>query len=112
MKLWLDDVRDPRSVKIQEDFGADGDELWVKTAASAIHYLRQGIVESISLDHDLGPPSAGTGLDVARFIEEQAFYGTIPKLVWAVHSTNPVGRKAMTQAMTKADEFWNASPTE
>lgn len=78
----------------------------------AIHYLREGSVESISLDHDLGPPSAGTGLDVARFIEEQAFHGKLPRLVWSVHSMNTVGRKAITRAMTRAEDFWNAAAQE
>ena len=59
IKLWLDDERDPKNPIIQNLFGAEGDEVWVKTAYAAIQYLRQGNVESISLDHDLGLPSAG-----------------------------------------------------
>jgi len=34
MKLWLDDERDPRDPKIQELFGAEGNETWAKTANS------------------------------------------------------------------------------
>lgn len=106
MKLWLDDERDPRDPKIQDWFGAEGDEIWVKTANTAINYLKLGTVESISLDHDLGPPSAGTGMDVAKWIEEQAFHGNVPRLVWAVHSKNSVGAKNMEQALRNADKFW------
>lgn len=106
MKLWLDDERDPTQTYIQSNFGADGDEVWVKTAAQAIHYLKQGDVVSISLDHDLGS-GAGTGLDVAKWIEEQAYHRTLPRLSWSVHSMNPVGRKDIARAMRKADEFWN-----
>lgn len=109
MKLWLDDERDPREPFIQSEFGADGDEVWVKTAGMAIHYLKQGGVESISLDHDLGPASAGTGLDVAKWIEEQAFHGQLPRLIWSVHSLNVVGSKNIMQAMLRAEEFWNAA---
>ena len=109
MRLWLDDERDPRDPKIQCGFGAEGDEIWVKTASAAIAYLNQGQVESVSLDHDLGPPSAGTGMDVAKWIEEQAFFGTLPRLTWSVHSKNAVGAKNMTQALVKADEFWDAT---
>lgn len=108
MKLWLDDERDPTDPKIQCIFGSKGDEIWVKTASSAIAHLNQGQVESISLDHDLGPPSAGTGMDVAKWIEEQAFFGTLPRLTWSVHSKNPVGTKNMMRALAKADEFWNS----
>lgn len=107
IKLWLDDERDPSAPNIQNHFGAEGDEVWVKTAAVAISYLRQGNVISISLDHDLGPASAGTGMDVAKWIEEQAFHGKLPRLSWSVHSMNPVGKKNMMRAMLRADEFWS-----
>lgn len=106
MKLWLDDERDPQNPFIQSEFGAMGDEFWVKTAAQAIRYLAQGTVESISLDHDLGP-GAGSGQEVANWIEEQAFRGTLPRLVWAVHSMNIVGAKTMTRALLNADHSWN-----
>jgi hypothetical protein len=107
MKLWLDDDRDPRDKFIQYQFGAEGDEIWVKTAIAAISYLKQGDVAYISLDHDLGPVSAGTGLDVAKWIEEQAFLGLLPRLTWSVHSMNPVGEKAIYKAMMQAEKFWN-----
>lgn len=107
VKLWLDDERDPKDPYIQSEFGAEGDEVWVKTAQSAISYLKMGNVESISLDHDLGP-NAGSGMDVAKWIEENAFKAILPRLVWAVHSMNSVGRNNITKAMQKADEFWNA----
>lgn len=107
MRLWLDDERDPRDPKIQSDFGAEGNEIWAKTASVAIDYLKQGRVEFISLDHDLGPASAGTGMDVANWIEENAFHGTLKRLVWAVHSKNSVGAKSMIQALTNADKFWD-----
>lgn len=109
LKIWLDDERDPRDPKIQFNFGSSGDEIWVKTAPTAIYYLKQGCITSISLDHDLGPPNAGTGMDVANWIEEQAFHGTLPKLTWSIHSKNPVGSKNMYKAMSKADEFWNST---
>src|SRR6476646_5865222 len=100
MKLWLDDERDPTDPYIQSEFGADVDEIWAKTAHVAIHYLKQGRITFISLDHDLGSPSAGTGMDVALWIEEQAFHGNLPRLSWSVHSLNPVGSKNIAQALT------------
>lgn len=109
IRLWLDDERDPRDPKIQSDFGAEGDEVWVKTASVAINHLRGGNVSSISLDHDLGIGVTGSGMDVAKWIEEQAFHGTLARLEWAVHSMNPVGAKQMMQALMKAEEFWNAA---
>jgi hypothetical protein len=106
IRLWLDDERDPKDRYVKSHFGSDGEEVWVKTAQQAISRLRQNDVESMSLDHDLGP-GAGTGYDVAKWIEEQAFLGTLPRLTWFVHSLNIVGRLEMTRALTKADEYWD-----
>lgn len=108
MRIWLDDERNPKDPYIQSEFGSEGDEIWAKTAQVAISYLKQGNCEHISLDHDLG--MAATGLDVAEWIEEQAYLGNLPKLQWSVHSLNPVGKKNITQAMTKADEYWERKP--
>ncbi|MEI8270869.1 MAG: cyclic-phosphate processing receiver domain-containing protein [bacterium] len=105
MNLWLDDERNPKDKYIQSEFGADDSYFWVKTARDAINILKNGNVKNISLDHDLGP-NAGTGLEVANWIEQQAFLGNIEKLSWSVHSMNPVGSKNMIKALEKADEFW------
>ena len=110
IKLWLDDERDPKDPYIQSEFGAKGDEKWVKTASDAIHYLKQGNVTFISLDHDLGT-EAGTGMEVAKYIEEQAFHGTLPRLLWSVHSLNIVGVKNMMNALFKANDFWRNHET-
>lgn len=107
IRIFLDDERDPKDPLIQSNFGAEGDETWAKTAQVAINYLKQGNVEFISLDHDLGPESSGTGMDVARWIEEEAYHGSLPKLSWSIHSKNPVGRKNMMRALVKADEYWS-----
>lgn len=105
MKLWLDDERDPRNAKIQFDFGAVGDETWVKTVDEAIRHLRTGMVTSISLDHDLG--TTQTGYDLAKWIEEEAFYKRLPKLEWCVHSMNSVGAKNIQRAMINAERYWS-----
>ena len=106
VRLWLDDDRDPTEPWIQRQYGAKGDEVWVKTASMAIEMLMVGNVSSISLDHDLGSMSAGTGMDVAKWIEEQAHANTLQRLEWDVHSLNPIGRINMTAAMRNADKYW------
>lgn len=108
MKLWLDDERDPSENYIKRYFGFEGDETWVKTSQEAINLLASGKVKSISFDHDLGR-GGGTGLQVAKWIEEQAFHGNIPRLSWEIHSMNLVGRKDIHLAMTSAESFWNKS---
>jgi len=42
LRVWLDDERDPTDPQVQRDFGAHGDEIWVKTAPEAIKMLEQG----------------------------------------------------------------------
>lgn len=101
MRIWLDDVR-----LMHQDYN-----VWTKTAAETIELLKTGLVTHISLDHDLGDPSAGTGYDVACFIEQQAFTNSIPRIVWNIHSANPVGVNNMTTALQRADTFWSQYET-
>lgn len=96
MRLWLDDER-----KMPVDF-----DVHVKTAAEAIEILKAEKVSYISLDHDLGPPESGTGYDVAKWIEQMAFYGALKRIEWRVHSANPVGRRNMSTSMENAERFW------
>ena len=96
MRVWLDDERPMR----------EGFDVHVRTASEAIETLKTGKVSYISLDHDLGPPEAGTGYDVAKWVEQMAFYGALRRLEWDVHSANPVGRKNMSSSMENAERFW------
>jgi len=108
IQIWLDDERDPADGFIKKNFGSHGNEIWIKTAQEAISLLKQGNIDFISLDHDLGPPEAGSGYDVAKWIEEAAFNKQIKPLKWKIHSANPVGAKNMTQALKSAERFWQS----
>jgi hypothetical protein len=94
--LWLDDVRPCPS-----HFS-----LLAKTAKQAIHFISSGWVSLISFDHDLGPEEAGTGYDVAKFIEKAAHEGTLNPISWEIHSANPVGRQNIEAAMLAAERYW------
>lgn len=97
MNLWLDDIR-PAPVG------------WVhaRTAPEAIALLARNDVDQVSLDHDLGDdPGAGSGYQVAAWVEEQAALGNLGPLRWFIHSANPVGRGRMVAALNNADRFWN-----
>ena len=96
LRLWLDDCR-PMPV---------GWDVSVPTAPDAIALLASGAVTAISLDHDLGPVEAGTGYDVACWIEQAAHEGRIAQLEWSLHTDNPVGRERMRAALINADRFW------
>jgi hypothetical protein len=98
--LWLDDVRPmpPQYTHL------------AKTAAQAIEVLKTRQVCKISLDHDLGEGN-GTGYDVAKWIEEHAFLGDLPRITGLrVHTDNPVGRQNINAALRRAYSFWNKQP--
>lgn len=100
--VWLDDERPMK----------DGYNVHVKTAQEAIELIKTGLVERISLDHDLGADVNGTGYDVAKFIEEGAYLYSqndsngIPPIKVSLHSQNPVGRKQMAEACQNAYKYW------
>jgi len=111
IKVWLDDLCDnPSHPERRTPTGFIG----VKTAWDAIKLLKNGNVEEISLDHDLGDDEVhGTGYTVSKFIEEEAFKSqngekSIPPLVIKVHSANPVGIKKMEMSIKNAYRFWGS----
>ncbi|WP_028021534.1 cyclic-phosphate processing receiver domain-containing protein [Enterovibrio calviensis] len=85
MKIYLDDERKPP-------------EGWilVRWPKEAIEYLEQGNVECISLDHDLGDDSLGTGYDVILWIEKQVVENGFQPPEMKVHSANVSARVKMT----------------
>lgn len=95
-KLFLDDER-----KLPPSFNTH-----VYTAPNAIIMLKRGNIEAVSLDHDLGLEEAGTGYDVAKFIEEAAFHKALEPFDCYIHTANPVARVRMLQALLNAQRFW------
>jgi hypothetical protein len=70
---------------------------WVRVywPAQAIELLASGLVQELSLDHDLGDDARGTGYDVVLWIEEAvALRGFRPPRI-TVHSANPSARDKM-----------------
>jgi hypothetical protein len=96
MKIWLDDERPM----------PPGFDYHARTAREAIELLMAGGVTVISLDHDLGDEQNGTGYDVACYIEQGAYGGSLPYIEATIHSANPVGRARMEQAVERAKQYW------
>jgi hypothetical protein len=104
MRIWLDDLR-----PMPKDF-----DIHFKRGEQLIEYIRGGNkIDFISFDHDLSfkhyygiQNGKLTGYDVARLIEELAYYNKINRFGWKVHSANPVGAKRIKQAMLNADKYW------
>ena len=92
MRLYLDDIR-PTPL---------GYDTRAYTAEEAIDFLKTGLVTEISFDHDLGPSEAGTGYDVAAWIEEQCHTTEFKCPDWHIHSANPVGGANIQAAMESA----------
>ena len=98
MRVWLDDIRP-----------APNGWIHVKTAPECIELLKGGKVTHISLDHDLGMDnwvSPNNGYDVAKWIEENAYNGSLNKIKCRVHTQNPIGRKNICMALQNAFRYW------
>jgi len=39
-------------------------------------------------------------------VEEEAYFGRIPRMEWRVHTANPVGGARIIMAMRAAEGFW------
>lgn len=87
----------------------DGFDKHVRTSDEAIDIIKSGGVSLISLDHDLGDDSKGTGYDVAKFIEEMAFLGGLSAFEVCVHSANPVGSSKIKACINNSNKYWGAS---
>lgn len=98
IQLWLDDARPaPRG--------------WIRarTAPEAISVLKSETVTEVSIDHDLGPPEAGTGYDVLLWIEDQVVTNDeflVP--VINIHTQNPVAGKKMIQTVHAIERMLEA----
>jgi len=116
MKLWLDDIRDPKRYGYH-------DMYWAKNYNEAIAALKLGKVTFASLDHDIGacedcvkslshigdmrsPETTffnhcsheKSGYDVICFMEDNDIWPTDGV---KVHSMNPVGKERMNQVIRK-----------
>ena len=98
MKVWLDDIRPM----------PQGFDIHVTTAQQAIDILATGKVTLISLDHDLGDDNhQNTGYHVAKFIEENVFFGKLSQFEIRIHSANPVGRVNMLRCIQNCEKMWS-----
>lgn len=94
MRVWLDDIRSM----------PPGFDVHVTNAMEAMKLITLGKVTHISFDHDLGLEMSGYA--VACCIEAAAYANRIPRMTWAIHSANPVGRANIKSAMERANYFW------
>jgi hypothetical protein len=107
MRVYLDDVRQTGARTRNPDIFTHR----AYTASEAIELLETGMVEHISLDHDLGADGyvaeevCGNGYQVACWIEQAVAEGRINMPTWEIHSMNPVGSANMRRALESAERI-------
>ncbi|MBB1307964.1 hypothetical protein H5162_00690 [Pseudoalteromonas sp. SR41-8] len=90
MNVYLDDERE-----------APAGWLRAYWPDEVIKLLKTGKVKQLSLDHDLGNDTKGTGYDVLLWIERSVFIdGFVPPAI-TVHSANSSARIKMERAITQ-----------
>jgi len=76
-----------------------------------IQLLKTEKVNILSLDHDLGDDSRGTGYDVLLWLEEQAaLYSFEPPRFITVHSANISARLKMVSAIRHIEQLAGRRP--
>lgn len=99
ISIYLDDA--PEDIRITPNG-------WIRCRwpEEVIELLKQGNVETISLDHDLGETGIGarTGYDVLTWLEEKVFTEDFipPKII--IHTGSPAARQRMVQAVKKIED--------
>lgn len=67
----------------------------VRWPEEAIELLKSGEVTEISLDHDLGDDTRGTGYDVILWIEKAVYLDNFQPPIIHIHTANPAARTRM-----------------
>lgn len=108
IKVWLDDVRNPKSFKGWED------AIWVTTPEEAIELMEAGVVESLSLDNDLALPNDENGRPrdgyaVACWLEDRVATDEdfLAPDVLNAHTANPTARPKMDAAFKNIRRMMN-----
>lgn len=93
--VYMDDIREVPDCLIG---------LWVpvRKVEDVIYLLKKGVVNDLSLDHDMGKDYLGgenlTGYELLCYMERDNLW---PKGNIFVHSSNPVGQKKMLMVIEK-----------
>jgi hypothetical protein len=111
--LWIDDALMPRHWWVMTDDERQQDQwAWVKTYEQAILELGTGKYRHVSLDFSLDETDPRhCGLDVAKWILQEAEAGRLPRLSWAIHSIHPRADE-MLPFLKAADQSWKAREPE
>ncbi len=97
MKIYLDDVR-----ATPEGWHRC---FWPDEVIALLQSPPEPVTQ-VSLDHDLGDDSRGTGYDVLAWIEEAVATRDFVPPVLTVHSANTAARLRMESAITQINKLY------
>lgn len=101
MKVYLDDER-----------ATPGGWVRAYWPNEVIALLQTGTVTDLSLDHDLGDDTRGTGYTALVWLEEQVIvHGMTPPRLY-VHSANSSARLKMEAAIASIERHANRRPND
>lgn len=95
INCFMDDMRTPKT----DDDKPDIYWVVVRTIKDTKTILSSGIVNNLSLDHDMGP--GDTGYDLVKWMEET---NTWPQGVITLHTANIVGRDNMKTVLARRNK--------
>lgn len=97
MKIWLDDEYEPN----------EPGWTWTTNVQDTLDFLRLNPtnITDISLDHDLGDNTLGTGYDVLKYIEFRTNADlSLDHIRIHIHSGNPMRRDLMRETLRRIME--------
>jgi hypothetical protein len=107
MKIWVDDIRP----------APDG-YVWCQSTNEALRLIVPNIedVKVLHLDHDMGDTFGGDAIMILNELERKshrdaAFAEAVSKIIFKLHSANPVGVENMRRVIQK-NEWKEGAPYE
>ena len=98
MNVYMDDIRHGPDVGAWKDGMLDWmDWIIVRSVENTKSLLKMGVVDKLSLDHDMG--SVINGYDLVKWMVDT---GNWPKGVITIHSENIIGSKNMQALIDNA----------
>lgn len=105
INIYMDDVR----VGPHNNGKMSGWNKWiiVRNIETVMHFLSLGVVNNLSLDHDMGCEQ--TGYDLVKWMAE---YNHWPNGKINVHSANPIGRDNMIATINRYNSQGHTATSE
>ena len=106
--LWIDKLRQPSSWNwMCEEKRVKSAWTWTKTYADSVHELGTGKYRYVSLNASFESADlADCGLNVSKWIAQEAEAGRLSRLTWYIHSALPYDQQ-MISYLEAASKSWD-----